>query len=60
VLLRRIARLLSEGVPAERIFVTTFTRRAADEMSDRLAALLGETAIRGCGSARFTRTACAS
>jgi DNA helicase-2/ATP-dependent DNA helicase PcrA len=34
-------------VPAERVFVTTFTRRAADEMSDRLTALLGETAIKG-------------
>src|SRR5262245_60860026 len=47
VLLRRIARLLSEGVPPERLLVTTFTRRAAQEMSDRLAALLGEEAIAG-------------
>ena len=47
VLLRRIARLLAEGVPAERILVTTFTRRAAQEMSDRLVALLGEEAIQG-------------
>lgn len=47
VLLRRIARLLSEGVPAERILVTTFTRRAAEEMSDRLTVLMGEEAIHG-------------
>ena len=47
VLLRRIARLLAEGVPAERILVTTFTRRAAEEMSDRLTALLSEEAIKG-------------
>jgi DNA helicase-2/ATP-dependent DNA helicase PcrA len=47
VLLRRIARLLSEGVPAERILVTTFTRRAAEEMSDRLTALMSEEAIKG-------------
>jgi DNA helicase-2/ATP-dependent DNA helicase PcrA len=47
VLLRRIARLISEGVPPARILVTTFTRRAADEMSDRLAALLGEEATEG-------------
>ncbi len=49
VLLRRIARLISEGVPPERILVTTFTRRAADEMRGRLIALLGgdEAAIEG-------------
>ncbi|GAB4464671.1 MAG: 3'-5' exonuclease [Armatimonadaceae bacterium] len=47
VLLRRIARLISEGVPPERILVTTFTRRAADEMGDRLQNLLGEKAIEG-------------
>ena len=47
VLLRRIARLLTEGVPAERLFVTTFTRRAAQEMADRLVALVGEEAVHG-------------
>src|SRR4028118_856798 len=47
VLLRRIARLLSEGVLAERIFVTTFTKRAAQEMSERLAVLVGEEAAKG-------------
>jgi DNA helicase-2/ATP-dependent DNA helicase PcrA len=47
VLLRRIARLISEGVAPARILVTTFTRRAADEMSDRLHVLLGEEATEG-------------
>src|SRR5687767_13468717 len=47
VLLRRVARLLGEGVPAERVLVTTFTRRAAQEMGDRLTALLGEEAVKG-------------
>ncbi len=47
VLLRRIARLLGEGVPAERVLVTTFTKRAAQEMGDRLAALLGEEKVKG-------------
>ena len=42
VLTRRIARLLAEGVEPQRIFVATFTKKAADEMSLRLAGLLGE------------------
>ncbi len=42
VLTRRVARLLSEGVPSARILVTTFTKRAAQEMGDRLAKLVGE------------------
>ena len=42
VLTRRVARLLTEGVEAERIFVATFTKKAADEMKERLAALLGD------------------
>lgn len=41
VLTRRVARLLAEGVPAQKIFVATFTKKAADEMKARLAALLG-------------------
>jgi DNA helicase II / ATP-dependent DNA helicase PcrA len=47
VLLRRIARLISEGVPPARILVTTFTRRAAEGMTDRLTALLGPDASEG-------------
>src|SRR5438309_7341065 len=35
----RVARLLSEGVPAERILLLTFTRRAAREMIQRARAL---------------------
>ena len=47
VLLRRIARLIHDGVPPARILVATFTKRAAEEMQDRLAKLLGDTAIEG-------------
>jgi DNA helicase-2/ATP-dependent DNA helicase PcrA len=43
VLTRRVARMLSEGMPAEKIFVATFTKKAADEMTSRLTALLGES-----------------
>jgi len=42
VLTRRIARLLIQGVDPQRLFVATFTKKAAEEMSSRLAALLGE------------------
>lgn len=47
VLLRRIARLILDGVSPERILVTTFTKRAAQEMADRLSKLLGEEATAG-------------
>ena len=42
VLTRRVARLLAKGIEPQRIFVATFTKKAADEMSLRLASLLGE------------------
>ena len=42
VLTRRVARLLSEGIAPEKIFVATFTKKAAEEMTGRLSALLGE------------------
>src|SRR5580698_8662314 len=42
VLTRRVARLLSEGVAPDKIFVATFTKKAAEEMTGRLSALLGE------------------
>jgi DNA helicase-2/ATP-dependent DNA helicase PcrA len=46
-LTHRIAHLVAErGVPPEKILAITFTRRAADEMRERLAALLGETGAR--------------
>lgn len=47
VLLRRIARLILDGVPPERILVATFTKRAAQEMEDRLARLLGAETVDG-------------
>ena len=42
VLTRRVARLLVEGIAPDRLFVATFTKKAADQMQERLAALLGE------------------
>ena len=47
VLVRRIARLLAEGVPAEKIFVATFTRRAAEEMRERLTLMVGAERLEG-------------
>jgi DNA helicase II / ATP-dependent DNA helicase PcrA len=44
-LTHRIAHLVAErGVPPERCLAITFTRRAADELGQRLAGLLGERA----------------
>jgi uncharacterized protein (TIGR00375 family) len=43
-LMGRVARLLDQGVPARRILALTFTRRAAQELRDRLKALRGDTA----------------
>ena len=42
VLTRRVARLLARGTDPQRIFVATFTKKAAEEMGSRLASLLGE------------------
>ena len=42
ILTRRVARLLAKGIDPQHIFVATFTKKAADEMSLRLAALLGD------------------
>ncbi|MUM77952.1 AAA family ATPase [Pseudodesulfovibrio sp. F-1] len=42
-LMGRVARLLDEGVPARRILALTFTRRAAQELRDRLKALRPES-----------------
>jgi DNA helicase-2/ATP-dependent DNA helicase PcrA len=46
VLTARVAHLLERGVPPERILLLTFTRRAADDMLGRAAALAGH---RECG-----------
>jgi len=43
-LLARVLRLLQSGAPAQSIAVVTFTRRAADELHERLAARLGPEA----------------
>ena len=42
VLTRRVARLLARGTDPQRLFVATFTKKAAEEMAGRLATLLGE------------------
>ncbi|MBC8136958.1 MAG: ATP-dependent helicase [Fibrella sp.] len=47
VLTRRIARLIADGVPPAKILVTTFTKRAAQEMGDRLVSMCGEDALSG-------------
>lgn len=46
VLAARCASLMAEGVPPERILALTFTRKAATEMKDRIAAITGEDALR--------------
>lgn len=43
-LLSRVLRLMQSGAPAQSIAVVTFTRRAADELHERLAARLGPDA----------------
>ncbi|MBU1042311.1 MAG: UvrD-helicase domain-containing protein [Proteobacteria bacterium] len=40
-LIRRVERLLADGVPTDALAVVTFTRRAASELSERLAAARG-------------------
>lgn len=46
VLTTRIALLMSQGVPPERILALTFTRKAAEEMRSRIIAMQGDDARR--------------
>ena len=46
-MVRRVARLLSEGAYPDSILLTTFTNRAAREMRERLAGWVGEDAAGG-------------
>lgn len=45
VLVSRVAHLLSEGIPPHAIIVTTFTKKAATEMTERLRAMFAGTDV---------------
>jgi DNA helicase-2/ATP-dependent DNA helicase PcrA len=53
----RTASLLDEGVPPERILLLTFTRRAAAELLDRVAAMVPDGDTRRVGGGTFHRLA---
>ena len=53
----RVAYLLEQGIPADRILLLTFTNKAAGEMMRRVADLLGQATARRSGAARFTPSA---
>ncbi len=44
-LVHRVAHLISQGVPPQRILLLTFTRRAAAQMLERVAALLRDADV---------------
>ncbi len=51
----RYLKLLLEGVPAESILATTFTRKAAGEIQDRILKRLGEGAASPEGAAKLSK-----
>lgn len=53
VLTQRIARLCQQGVSPDRILVVTFTNKAAKEMKERLAQLLGQDAVKSIWAGTF-------
>ena len=53
VLTSRIAYLIENGVPPERILALTFTKKAAGEMKDRIALMIGARKARGIWMGTF-------
>jgi len=58
-LIYRVAFLLEQGIPADRILLLTFTNKAAKEMMRRVADLLGQE-LDSLWAARSTPSATAS